>query len=54
MSEGFFFRHDSIKNIGFERQVKERSKRMQSALDKVREDLTGNNLIRNVVDKITS
>lgn len=51
MSEGFYFRHDSIRNPGYE-IVQQLTKKSMKNQDKIREDITMQNTMRTIIAKI--
>jgi hypothetical protein len=50
MSEGFYFRHDSIRNVPFEANEERKNRAIE---DKIKGDLTKKDLVNKVIAKIT-
>ena len=53
MSEGFYFRHDSIKNPGYDRNLRKINKNLESK-EIVYKDISSRNLIKSVIEKIST
>lgn len=52
MSEGFYFRHDSVKNPQFDSNMKKKEKMMQQSAEIIAKNIENEKLLKMVLEKV--